>query len=185
MIGLIFNEFLDFADSQRPGRGRTMLGIVGRATATRYEPYECYDYEELVTLARIVARGEEVSAGEILRRFGIRLFDRLTTRYPALRSHGEDALTFLQATAAMHEGAGLHTSELLSVRCRELEPGVLEVRYSSIHDQADLTEGMILGCIAHCGGGVELERQDMPGAPGRAARFVLTATASQPRRRAG
>lgn len=184
MMGLIFNEFLDFADAQRPGRGRTLLSIVGRATAMRYEPFERYDYDELLTLARIVARGEGVTPGDVLRRFGTRLFERLTVLCPAFRGRGQDALTFLQGVEELPcAAAGSDmAADLLRIRCRELGSGVLEVEYSSVRNLADLAEGMIRGCIAHFGGGVELERDDLPGAPGRAARFVLTA---QPALRAG
>jgi hypothetical protein len=188
MLGLIFNEFLDFAESQRPGRGRSLLGIVGRQTALRYEPTECYEYEELVMLAGIVARGETVGTGDVLRRFGVRLFERLITLYPVLRGRGQDALGFLRGLDDLHrEVAALHAvAELPSTRCRELAPGVLEVEYTSVRNLADLAEGLIHGCIAHFGGGVELSRHDLPGAPGRAARFVLTkAAAAEPARRAG
>jgi hypothetical protein len=182
MIGLIFNEFLDFVDTERPGRGRTLLGIVGRATTPRYEPYERYDYDELLTLARVVARGEGIAAGEVLRRFGLRLFERLTVLCPAFRGRRGDAFSFLQGIAALDgQGACVDAAaaELLCLRCQQLAPAVLEVEYSSVRNLADLVEGMIRGCIAHCGGGVRLERTDLPGAPGRAARFVLTAPAAE------
>lgn len=188
MLGLIFNEFLDFADAQRPGRGRSLLGIVGRQTALRYEPFERYDYEELLMLAGIVARGEAVPTGDVMRRFGVRLFDRLTTLYPAFRGRGDDAISFLRGLAELHaEVAGLHAlAEIPSTRGRLVAPGVLEVEYSSPRNLADLAEGMIRGCIAHFGGGVELERHDLPGAPGRAVRFVLSAAAAaEPVRRTG
>jgi len=188
VLGLIFNEFLEFADSQRPGRGRSLLGLVGRWTALRYEPLERYDHGELLMLAAVLARDEAVTPGDVLRRFGTRLFERLTIVYPAFLGRGRDALAFLQDLNELHgEVQGLHAAaELPSIRCREIGPGVLEVEYSSVRNLADLAEGMIRGCIAHFGGGVELKREELPGAPGRAARFVLTATSAvAPVRRAG
>jgi hypothetical protein len=64
-------------------------------------------------------------------------------------------------------------------------PGNLELVYRSRRPLADVAEGMIRGCIAWFGDRVDLDRQDLDAADGRAARFTLrTAPAPGARRRA-
>ena len=184
MVGLIFNEFLSFVDSRWPGRGRILLGIVGRSSAMGYDPLEAYDYDELLTLVRIVARGDGIAPDDTLRQFGMRLFEQLTVLCPAFRGRGEDALTFLEGIEHMRGEVDFDGAEMQCLRCRKLSAGVLQIDYASVRNLAGLVEGLIRGCILHFGGGVQVERTDLPGAPGRAARFVLTAATSESARRA-
>lgn len=181
MVGLIFNEFLSFVDSRWPGRGRILLGIVGRLSAVGYDSAEDYDYDELLTLARIVSRGDGVTPGDTLCEFGAYLFERLTLLCPAFRGRGDDALTFLEEIEALGGEINLDGAEMQCLKCRMVSMGVLQVEYASVRNLADLVEGLLHGCIEHFGGGVTVERHDLPGAPGRSARFTLTATMSERR----
>jgi hypothetical protein len=45
--------------------------------------------------------------------------------------------------------------------------------YRSSRPLADLAEGLIQGCIEHFDDPVRVVREDLPGAPGTAARFVV------------
>jgi hypothetical protein len=49
--------------------------------------------------------------------------------------------------------------------------------YRSTRPFADLADGLIRGCIDHFGKPIDVAREDVPGAGGTAARFVLTARA--------
>jgi hypothetical protein len=63
-------------------------------------------------------------------------------------------------------------------------PGRLEMVYRSRRPLADLADGLIRGCVAWFGDPIDVDRQDLDAADGRAARFTLRAVrARAPRRR--
>ena len=52
----------------------------------------------------------------------------------------------------------------------------MEMIYHSSRPLADFAEGLIMGCLKYFGEQIDLEREDLPGENGTAARFVLTRT---------
>src|SRR4029078_2780814 len=109
---------------------------------------------------------------------GAHLFRTLATTYPVFLDGVASALQLLGGieTYVHGEVKKLYPdSEFPRFEVHDAGPGHLEMVYRSRRPLADLAEGMIQGCIAWFGDRVDLEREDLDAADGRAARFVLRA----------
>ncbi|HKA31425.1 MAG TPA: heme NO-binding domain-containing protein [Candidatus Binatia bacterium] len=173
MRGILFTGFVEFMEQELPAAA----GTVGIGA---YSPLGSYPAEELLGL---VARAGEVAglpAPEVLRRFGAHLFRTLATLYPVFVDGVGSSLELLGGieTHVHGEVKKLYPdTEFPRFEIRARRPGRLELVYRSRRPLADLAEGMMRGCIAWFGDCVDLDRQDIDAADGRAARFTLRASA--------
>lgn len=135
-----------------------------------------YPDDELMALVAGVSGATGVPTADLLRRFGARLFHSLATLYPVFLDGVESALDLLGGieTYVHGEVKKLYAdAEFPRFEVSAKGPGRLEMVYRSHRPLADLAEGMIRGCIAWFGDRVDLDRQDLDTADGRAARFML------------
>jgi hypothetical protein len=165
--GEIFNEFLEFAAE----RGGSSVASCGAYDASGR--YDTVDLLRLVDrLAEIV--GEPRSA--LLESFGAHLFRYFAALYPTFVDGAGSALALL-APIDSHIHGELRKlypgAEFPTLECTPLAPDGLEIVYRSARPLADLAAGLIRGCIEHFGDGASVRREDLAGAPGTAARFVL------------
>jgi len=173
MKGILFTDFIEFMEHELPA-------AVGKVEIGAYSPLGSYPAEELLGL---VARAGEVAglpAQEVLRRFGAHLFRTLATLYPIFVDGVGSSLELLGGieTNVHGEVKKLYPdTEFPRFEVHARTPGRLELVYRSRRPLADLAEGMMRGCITWFGDRVDLDRQDIDAADGRAARFTLRASA--------
>ena len=171
MKGLVFAELADFIE-QRFG------SLAGVPAPGMFNARAGYDHEELIRIVATASAATGVAAPELLRTFGVHLFGRFAALYPVFFFEADSALGFLGGidTYIHGEVQKLYPgAEFPSFECRTQAAGELEMLYRSSRPLADLAEGLILGCVAHFGETIDVVREDLPGAPGTAARFTLTA----------
>ena len=177
MKGLIFNELVEFVDSEFPG-------AAGQLGEVAYSPLASYPDDELLALVTRASEATGVPAPEVLQRLGSRLFRTFGTLYPVFLDGVESALDLLGGieTYVHGEVKKLYPdAEFPSFEVRAPAAGRLEPLYRSRRPLADLAEGMIQGCVAHFGERITVRRQDLGDpADGHAARFTLRAA---PKRR--
>jgi Haem-NO-binding len=142
-----------------------------------YEAACRYDLAELVHLVDqlATARGEPRAA--VLSSFGRHLFRYFAALYPTFLDEAGSALGLLAGIDAYVHGElrKLYPdADFPRFECAPAAPDGLAMSYRSTRPLADLAEGLILGCIEHFGDQVRVAREDLPGAPGTAARFVVT-----------
>ena len=178
MKGILFTDFVDFVERELPA-------AAGHLGTEAYSPLGTYPEEDLLMLATRAADAAGKPVDEVLRRYGAHLFRTLATLYPVFVDGVGSALDLLAGieTSVHGEVKKLYPdAEFPRFEVRAPAPGQLELLYRSRRPMADVAEGMIRGCIAWFGDHVDLDRQDIDPADGRAARFTLRAGRA-PRRR--
>jgi len=178
MKGILFTDFVDFVERELPA-------AAGRLGNEVYSPLGSYPEEELLALVTRAGTATGMPAGEILRRYGTHLFRTLATLYPVFVDGVGSALELLAGieTYVHGEVKKLYPDAEFPRFEVHASRGNLELVYRSRRPLADVAEGMIRGCIAWFGDRVDLDRQDIDAADGRAARFTLRAPATPGTRR--
>jgi hypothetical protein len=181
MKGILFTDFVEFMERELPA-------AAGEVAIGAYSPLGSYPEDELLALVARAGEAAGLPASDVLRRFGAHLFRTLATLYPVFLDGVGSAFELLGGieTYVHGEVKKLYPdAEFPGFEVRSRAPGRLELVYRSRRPLADLAEGMIRGCIAWFGDRVDLDRQDLDAADGRAARFTLRAARVRaPRRRA-
>ena len=178
MKGIIFNELVEFANRELPGTARQL----GEAA---YSPLANYPDDELLALVARLSESAGVPAPEILRRLGSHLFRSFATLYPVFLDGVESALDLLGGieTYVHGEVRKLYPDAEFPRFEVRTQAGRLEMVYRSRRPLADLADGMIRGCVAWFGDPIDVDRQDLDAADGRAARFTLRSGRTRPTRR--
>jgi Haem-NO-binding len=176
MKGILFTDFVDFMERELPA-------AAGEVGIGAYSPLGSYPEDELLALVARASEAAGLPASDVLRRFGAHLFRTLATLYPVFVDGVGSALELLGGieTYVHGEVKKLYPDAEFPRFEVQASSEKLELVYRSRRPLADVAEGMIRGCIAWFGDRLELDRQDMDAADGRAARFTLRAA---PRRRA-
>lgn len=146
------------------------------ASGGAYTSVGTYPHEEMVALVVALSGRSGIAVHDLLRVFGEHLFGRFVKAYPAFFVDCRDALEFLSGIEDIihSEVRKLYPDAELPrfvVECHE--PGRLVLLYDSPRHFEDLAEGLILGCIAHFGGGIRLQREALGDGEARCERFVL------------
>jgi hypothetical protein len=179
MKGILFTDFVDFVERELPI-------AASRLGKDVYSPLGSYPEAELLALVSRAGEAAGMPVEEILRRYGAHLFRTLATLYPVFVDGVGSALELLAGIETYIHGEVKKLypdAEFPRFDVHAPSPGNLELVYRSRRPMADVAEGMIRGCIAWFGDRVDLDRQDIDDADGRAARFTLRA-GRVPRRRA-
>jgi hypothetical protein len=179
MKGILFTDFVDFVERELPA-------AAGHLGTEVYSPLASYPEDELLAMVARAGAAAGLPAQEVLRRFGVHLFRSLATLYPVFVDGVGSALELLGGieTYVHGEVKKLYPdAEFPRFEVRSSQAGSLELLYRSRRPLADVAEGMIRGCIAWFGDRVDLDRQDIDAADGRAARFTLRATRTPDARR--
>jgi len=176
--GIVFTEFAEWIEHRW---GVEVLDEIHQASELRsggaYTAVGTYDHEELVQLVVQLAVRTQCTVRDLLIEFGQHLFGRFAAGYPEFFKGVPSAFSFLERVE--HH---IHTevrklypdAQLPHVDCEAAGDDSLTVIYRSARPFADLAEGLILGCLAHFGELVELERHDLESVRGTAVRFLLT-----------
>jgi hypothetical protein len=176
MRGEIFNEFLEFAAESIGPEAAALTARDGRRAATAYEVARHYDLAELTHLADQLATTRGVPRGAVLTSFGVHLFRYFAALYPTFLDEAASVVAFLASinTYVHGELRKLYPdAQFPAFECTPVAPDGIEMIYRSARPLADLAEGLIRGSIEHFGDPVRIVREDLPGTPGTAARFVV------------
>jgi hypothetical protein len=188
MKGVVLTEFVDFVDeAYTPAAAAAVRERLAGLCPGGYSAVGSYAHEELLELARVLARAAEEPEDAVLERYGSKLFERFAALYPVFFVDADGALSFLERinTDIHAEVKKLYPdARFPAFECSTPEPGRLDMVYRSSRPLASLACGLIRGCIAYFGDRIDLERQDVAGAEGREAHFVLTRPRPRRRRRA-
>jgi Haem-NO-binding len=177
MRGEIFNEFLEFAAESIGSEAAAALTTRdGRRAATAFDVARRYDLAELTYLADQLATICGEPRGAVLTSFGVHLFRYFAALYPTFLDEAVSAIALLRSINTYVHGELRKVypdAEFPGFECTPVEPGGIEMTYRSARPLADLAEGLIRGSIEHFGDPVRILREDLPGIPGTAARFVV------------
>ncbi|MCY2962152.1 MAG: heme NO-binding domain-containing protein [Planctomycetota bacterium] len=177
MKGVVFTEFLDFAD------GRLGAAVVEGALVNcdlksggAYTAVGTYDHEELVAILSEICRQTGHSANALLRDFGEHLFATLARGYPVLLETSSDSFSLLEKVeGVIHvEVRKLYPdAQLPTFKHERLGPHELVLDYHSERAFGDLADGLLRGCFAHFKESVEMTREEAAGSGGTQIRFHL------------
>ncbi len=177
MRGEILNEFLEFAaESLGSQAAAAITTLEGRRAASGYDGGRRYDLAEFEHLVDQVVAAQDEPRAAVLTSFGVHLFDYFAALYPIFLGEAVSAIALLASINVYVHGElqKLYpNAEFPSFECTPIAPDGLEMSYRSERPLADLAEGLIRGCIEHFGDRVRIARDDLPGPPGTAARFLL------------
>jgi len=179
MKGILFTDFVEFMERELPA-------AAAQVEVRAYSPLGSYPEDELLALVARAGKAAGLPVSDVLRRFGAQLFRTLATIYPVFLDGVGSAFELLGGieTYVHGEVKKLYPdAEFPGFEVHTRAPGGLELVYRSRRPLADLAEGMMRGCIAWFGDRVDLHRQDLDAADGRAARFTLRAERVRPPRR--
>ncbi len=178
MKGTVFTEFLEMVENRFSlDMVDDILNDAAPASGGAYTAVGTYPHEEIVALVVALSSRSGVAVPDLLRVFGKHLFGRFVKSYPAFFTDSHDALEFLSGIENIIHSEVLKLypdAELprFVVECQEA--GRLVLVYHSRRHFEDLAEGLILGCLAHFGGGIRLHRETMGDGDARCERFTLT-----------
>jgi len=153
MKGIVFTEFLDLVRSEF---GEDMVDHIitesNLPTGGAYTAVGTYDHDELATLVSKLSDATKQTVPDLLRAYGIYLFERFTVKYPQFFRHAGNSFDFL----SMVEGH-IHVevkklypdAELPSIQCDRLSENVLRLTYRSNRPFAAFAEGMMRGAVAY------------------------------------
>lgn len=183
MRGLLFSEFLAFAEAEYGCDVAERLSPPGTGRTEPWNPVAAYPHQDLLGMTSRLAALTDSDGADLLRRYGARLFHRLAALYPGFLVGAQAAFPFIAGfQAAIHdELRKLHPdSEVPQIECTSRGPNRLEMVYRSPRRLGDLAEGLLRGCIEHFGEEVEIRRQDLAGGPEQTVRFTLVRRGAAP-----
>lgn len=177
MKGIIFTELLEMVEEQF-GLATVNRVVAEAAPANEggYTSVGTYDYQELVNLVVALSKITEISAGELQRLFGQRLFRQFSQHYAGFFVGVHNAFEFLERvdTYVHVEVHKLYPeAELPRFRSLRLGNNRLVLDYESGRPFADLAQGLIEGCISHYGVPIDLVRENLETGNRTRSRFVL------------
>ena len=181
MKGIVFTVFIDYVeDTFGDVVVEEMISACDLATDGAYTSVGTYDHGEivqmLVELGKISGRG----LSDLVKDFGYHLFGKLVAGYPDVIQHVDDSFG-LVATIDNHihvEVRKLYPdADLPSFSHEFIGSDELRLLYDSERGMADLAEGLLIGCFAHFGEDIVLERDDLSQGAGTRVLFTMRRTA--------
>ena len=178
MKGIVFTEFLEMVES---GFGLAtadeMIESSASSTGGAYTSVGTYDHQELLRMVLALSAATKKAPAELVKAFGMHLFGRFVTVFPAFFVNVKSAFDFLASIDGhIHvEVRKLYPdAELPRFECKLLSPRRMEMVYTSKRPLADLAEGLIVGCAEHFGQPMAIERQILSEGQNNVVRFQLT-----------
>ena len=178
MKGIVFSEFSDMVEE------RFSLEILDRIISQAdlpsggaYTSVGTYDHREILVLVECLSRETGVPSDELVKTFGQHLAARFSILYPAFFDRVDDVFGFL-ASIENHVHVEVRKlypdAELPRFRTELVGDRKMKMIYESRHPFADLAEGLIIGCSAHFGEKLSIERTEENDDTLRRTEFVLS-----------
>lgn len=181
MKGIVFTEFLEMVEDRfSPQVADDILDGADLESDGAYTAVGTYDHSEILTLLSRLGSETDIPTDYLLRTFGGHLFSRFAAGHGGLFSGAETAFDMLNSVEEDYihvEVLKLPDAELPTFECESPDAATLVMTYRSTRPLASFAEGLISGCINHFGETISLERENLPGLPGTAARFRLVRAA--------
>lgn len=177
MKGIVFTEFLEMVED------RFSLQVADRIITRAALPHGgvytsvgTYPHAEMARLAQALSEEAGLSVGCLLGVFGEHLAGRFRIRFPRFFSAAPALFDFLASIdSVIHvEVRKLYPdAELPSFAVEQRDADTMTLLYRSSRHLEDLAEGLVLGCAAHYGESVQVERIPVQGADA-GTRFKIT-----------
>lgn len=138
-----------------------------------------YPHGEILNYVVELNRRTDIPIETLVKTFGQYLFGHLARGHQQMMDKCDGAMDFLYTleTKVHTQVRKLYPdASLPQFDCAYDDSGALIMDYRSERPMADLAEGLIEASIAHFGGTVLVERQDVPGRESFEARFTLRET---------
>jgi Haem-NO-binding len=178
MKGIVFTEFLEMIENKfSPEMADRIIERANLQSRGIYTAVGTYDHSEMIELVSHLSNETGIPSTELMRSFGMYLFERFYAMFPVYFDRVSSSFDFLQRIEGyIHvEVRKLYPeAELPSFACGMPRPGCLRLTYRSARPFAVLAEGLIRGCVAHYGEAVDITVEDLSDGTGTAARFLLT-----------
>lgn len=178
MKGVVFNVFLEMVEDHFSyNMVDDLLLSLDLPSGGSYTSIGTYDVNEMVSLVALLGKRTGTPVPDLLKAFGEFLFGRFTTIYGDKIDGMKDAFDLLRQVDSLihHEVQKMMPgAELPKIRTMDDGPNRLIVDYQSIRCLGDVAAGLIAGCVAHYGNGIDIQREDLAGDAGSSLRFVLT-----------
>jgi len=184
MKGIVFTEFLEMVESKfSPELADSIIEGAQVPSGGAYTSVGTYDHSEMIKLVSCLSKETGIGKAELVRSFGMYMFERFYVLFPQYFTGIESSFHFLERIEDyIHvEVRKLYPeAELPSFECDTSQPGCLRLTYRSTRPFAALAEGLIRGCIAHFREDADIDVEDLSNGTGTAARFVITQRGSLP-----
>ena len=162
MKGIIFSELLDFVE--RHAGNRKLEEILEQAdleSGGAYTSVGNYPHHEAISIVSKASELLGLDTPELLREFGLELFDKLAIRHPEFFVGINDYKTFLKGiqTHIHDEVKKLYPDSMPPSFTVEEEKGNLIITYTSHRPMAMVALGLLEGCVKHFGVPVTIQSQ--------------------------
>lgn len=177
MKGIFFTELIDLVEENFGYEvADQMIEGCSLASGGAYTAIGSYDHHELVQLVNQLnlVTGREVP--ELFQLFGRHLFGRLMGRYPDLFAVASDSFSFFAQLDNYFHGTMSQLypdTQIPHFEFTQRSASEVELTYRSTPHLADMTEGLIRGCIAHFCETLVVRRETQVDAVGTVIRFYL------------
>lgn len=178
MKGVVFTEFLELVEERFSAE--LVDDIIDDAELPSggiYTAVGTYPHNEIVALVAALSRRTGLTVSDLLLTYGEHLFGKFVSGYPAFFANVSDAFTFLSGIEDIIHAEVLKLypdAELPRFTIEQHDPSRLVLVYDSQRHFEDLAEGLMRGCVAHFGGGIDIHREIVGEGELRLERFVLT-----------
>ncbi|MEC0227984.1 heme NO-binding domain-containing protein [Paenibacillus alba] len=180
MKGMVFTAFLEMVESKFSLKiADDIIEASALPSGGSYTTVGTYDHNEIIKLVIELSGRTNIPVADLVRTFGEYLFSQLLDMHPYFMEQNSSVFEFLQKVDSyIHvEVRKLYPdAELPAFQYDASIPGTLMMTYQSSRPFADLAEGLIIGCIAHYGEKIDIQRENL--SDGSSARFVLTQAGS-------
>lgn len=184
MKGVVFTEFLEMIeDSFSPEMADRIIEAADLSSGGAYTTVGTYDHGEMVRLVSCLSAETGIPSAELMRAFGMHLFERFHAMFPSYFENISSSFEFLQRIdhyIHVEVRKLYHDAELPSFDCDTSRSGCLRLTYRSSRPFAALAEGLIRGCVAHYGETIDIAVEELSDGKGTAARFVLSQRGAVP-----
>lgn len=164
MKGIVFSEFNEMVEAQfSPELADRIIGEADLESGGAYTAVGTYPHEELVALVGRLSAHTGIAASALVKAFGQHLAGRFTQLYPGFFEGTRGTFDFLSSIEGhVHvEVRKLYPdAELPTFESTPHDDRHMTMRYQSRRPFADLAEGLILGCAAHFGERIAVQRHD-------------------------
>jgi hypothetical protein len=178
MKGVVFTEFLEMVEDRfSADMVDDIIDDADLPSGGAYTAVGTYPHEEMVALGVALSKRSGMAVPDLLRAFGQHLFGRFFAGYPAFFVNASDAFSFLGGIEdIIHaEVRKLYPdAELPRFDIERKDDRQMVLVYDSRRHFEDLAEGLMQGCVAHFGGGIDIRREVVGEGDARKERFTLT-----------
>ena len=178
MKGMVFTEFLQMVeDVFSANMVDDIIDETNPASGGAYTNVGTYDHQEIVNMVVALSQHTGIGVNDLIRSFGQHLFVRFVAGYPVFFegiTHAFDFLSGIENIIHAEVRKLYPDAELPRFETEHHDAKKLVLLYKSSRHFEDLAEGLILGCIAHFGQNISIQRETVGDGEFRYERFSLT-----------